>query len=118
MSLLSKPPDPLMSDAMVSRWRPASPVPPPPSTKAARGGCLVLGAAGLRELKGDATARQAAVDLRVRVEPVVDAAALLLVEDDLEHLRTVLLGAQALADNLNRVDEVGEDGVVHGRQRT
>lgn len=77
---------------------------------------LVLGSTGLGELEGDAAAGQLAVDLGVGVEAVVDAAALLLVEDDLEGLGAVLLGAEALADDLDGVDEVGEDGVVDGGQ--
>lgn len=47
---------------------------------------------------------------------MVNAATLLLVEDDLERLAAVLLGAGALADNLNGVDEVVEDGLVDGRE--
>lgn len=77
---------------------------------------LVLGRARLGELKGDAAAGEAAVDLGVGVEAVVDAAALLLVEDDLQQLGTVLLGAEALADDLDGVDEVGQDGIVDGGQ--
>lgn len=47
---------------------------------------------------------------------MVNAAALLLVEDDLERLAAVLLGAGTLADDLNGVDKVVKDGVVDGRQ--
>ena len=68
----------------------------------------------LGELKGDITASETTIDLRVGVKAVVDAAALLLVKDDLEKLGAILLGAQTLADNLDRVAEVGEDGVVDG----
>lgn len=53
----------------------------------------------------------------VGIEAVVDAAALLLVQDDLHGLRSVLLGAEASADDLDGVDHVGEDGVVDGGQR-
>lgn len=77
---------------------------------------LVLGAGGLGELEGDAAAGQLAVDLGVGVQAVVDATTLLLVEDDLEGLGAVLLGAEALADDLDGVDEVGQDGVVDGGQ--
>lgn len=77
---------------------------------------LVLGASGLGELKGDTAAGQLAVDLGVGVQAVVDATALLLVEDNLEGLGAVLLGAEALADDLDGVDEVGQDGVVDGGQ--
>lgn len=77
---------------------------------------LVVGRRGLGELKVDALAGEALVDLGVGVEAVVDAAALLLVEDDLEDLAAVLAGADALADNLDGVDEVVQDGVVDGGQ--
>lgn len=77
---------------------------------------LVLGSTSLGELEGNATAGQLAVDLGVGVEAVVDATALLLVEDDLEGLGAVLLGAETLADDLDGEDEVGKDGVVDGGQ--
>jgi len=66
----------------------------------------------LGELEGDTTASQAPVDLRVGVEPVVNATTLLLVKDDLEGLGAVLLGAEALADDLDGVDKIGQDGIV------
>jgi hypothetical protein len=72
---------------------------------------LVLGTA-LGELEVDIAASEAAVDLGVSVQAVVDATTLLLVKDDLEELAAVLLGAETLADNLNGVGEVGQDGVV------
>lgn len=78
---------------------------------------LVLGSTSLGELEDNTTAGQLAVDLGVGVEAVVNTATLLLVEDDLEGLGAVLLGAQALADNLDGEDEVGQDGVVHGGER-
>lgn len=52
----------------------------------------------------------------VGIEAVVDTAALLLVQDDLHGLGSVLLGADAAADDLDGVDHVGEDGVVDGGQ--
>lgn len=70
----------------------------------------------LRKLENNCTTGQATVDLAVGVEAVVNAAALLLVEDDLERLAAVLLGAGTLADDLNGVDKVVKDGVVDGRQ--
>jgi len=73
---------------------------------------LVLGSS-LGELKDNTTASKAAVDLRVGIEPVVNTTTLLLVKDDLEGLGAVLLGAEALTDDLDRVDEVGKDSVVH-----
>lgn len=71
----------------------------------------------LRELKVDTLSGQTLVDLGVCVETVVDAATLLLVEQDLENLGAVLLGAHALADNLHGVDKIGEDGIVDSGQR-
>jgi len=68
----------------------------------------------LRELKVDTLARQTLVDLAVGVEPVVHTTPLLLIEDDLQDLAAVLARADALADDLDGVDEVGENGVVHG----
>lgn len=77
---------------------------------------LVLGGTGLGELEVDVSARQAAVDLGVGVESVVDTTTLLLVKDDLEELAAVYLGAQTLADNLDGVDEVSKDGIVDSSQ--
>jgi hypothetical protein len=77
---------------------------------------LVLGGTGLGELEGDTTASESAVDLRVGVESVVNATTLLLVKDDLQQLAAILLGAQTLADDLDGVYEVSQDGVVDGSQ--
>lgn len=49
---------------------------------------------------------------------MVNATTLLLVQDDLDGLAAVLLGADTLADDLDGVDEVGEDGVVDGSEST
>lgn len=100
-------------------------LPPPPNSPSVptplcpsrtTGNSLILDAAD-GELEDDALAGQFAVDLGVGVEAEVDAAALLLVEDDLEDLAAVLAGAGALADDLDGVDDVVEDGVMDGRQR-
>lgn len=72
---------------------------------------LVL-STGLGELENDTASGQAPVDLGVGVESVVNAATLLLVKNDLEGLGAVLLGAEALADNLDGVDEVGQDCIM------
>lgn len=77
---------------------------------------LELRAAGLGELEVDVAASESSVNLRVGVESVVNATTLLLVEDDLEELAAVLLGADALADDLNGVGEISQDGVVDGGQ--
>ena len=71
----------------------------------------------LRELEVDSLARQAAVDLRVCVETVVDAATLFLIEHDLEHFAAVLTCTETLANDFDRVDKISEDRIVHGRQR-
>lgn len=88
----------------------------PPNSAKQNARYLVVGGTSLGELEDDATASEAAVDLGVGVEAVVNTTTLLLVEDDLEGLGVVLLGAEALADNLDGVDEVGKDGVVDGSQ--
>lgn len=41
---------------------------------------------------------------------------LLLIQNHLQNLATIFLGAKSLADNLNWVDEIGEDGVVDSGQ--
>jgi hypothetical protein len=73
---------------------------------------LVVSGTALGELEDNSTAGQSAVDLAVGIESVVNTTALLLVENNLDGLAAVLLGADALADDLDGVDEVGEDGVV------
>ena len=77
---------------------------------------LKVGVTGLRELEDDGAAGEAAVDVGVGVKAVIDSTALLLVEDDLEGFGAVLLGAQALANDLDGVDEVSQDSVVDGRE--
>jgi hypothetical protein len=47
---------------------------------------------------------------------VVNASLLLLIEDNLQDLAAIFLGAETLADNLNGVDKICEDGVVNGSQ--
>jgi hypothetical protein len=76
----------------------------------------LLVSSSLGELKGDVAAGKTAVDLSIGVDTVVDASTLLLVKDNLEDLAAVLLGADALADNLNGVAEIGEDGIVDSSQ--
>lgn len=77
---------------------------------------LVVGSSALGELEVDTLASEALVDLRVGVEPVVNTATLLLVKNDLEDLAAVLAGTETLANDLDGVDEVGEDGVVDSGQ--
>ena len=68
----------------------------------------------MRELKSNTTASQLPVDLGVSIESVVHTSLLLLIEDNLQCLAAIFLGAETLADDLDGVDEVGEDGVVNG----
>lgn len=72
--------------------------------------------AALGELEHNVAAGQPTVDLAVSVKTVVNTTLLLLVQDNLQGLAAVLLGADALADDLDGVDEVSEDGVVDGGQ--
>lgn len=73
---------------------------------------LVLSSSALGELKANTTASQLLVDLRVGIKSVVNTSLLLLIENNLQDLATVFLGAETLADNLNGVDEIVEDGIV------
>jgi hypothetical protein len=73
----------------------------------------LLGTA-LGELKVDTLACQSLVDLRVGIESVVNTTTLLLIQHNLENLGSVFLGSDALADNLNWVDEIVQDAVVDG----
>jgi hypothetical protein len=73
---------------------------------------LVLRSTTLRELKTNTTTSQLSVDLRVSIESVVNTSLLLLIKNDLQDLAAIFLGAETLADDLDGVDEVGEDGVV------
>lgn len=68
------------------------------------------------ELEVDTLAGESLVDLGVGVESVVNTTTLLLVKNDLEGLGAVLLGAHALANNLDGEDEVSEDSVVDGSE--
>lgn len=77
---------------------------------------LVVSGTALGELEDNGTAGQSAVDLAVGIESVVNTTALLLVENNLDGLAAVLLGADTLANDLDGVDEVGEDGVVDSSQ--
>lgn len=62
-------------------------------------------------------ARQLLVDLAKGIDLVVDTGALFRVQEHLDDLVPILLGADALADNLGRVDQVRQDRVVHGGER-
>lgn len=67
-----------------------------------------------REFENDVLAGELAVDLAEGVNLVVNTSTLLGVEEDLDDLVAILLGADALANDLGRVDEVAKDSVVDG----
>jgi len=73
---------------------------------------LVIRSSAHWELEATNTAGQFSVHLRVSVESVVHTTALLLVENDLQDLASVLLGSESLSNNLDWVNDVGEDGFV------
>lgn len=75
---------------------------------------LVIGTTADGELEVASSASQLAVNLRVGVESEVNTTSLLLIKDNLQDLAAILLGAQSLANNLDRVDDISEDGIVNG----
>lgn len=77
---------------------------------------LVLSTTAHWELEVAGSASQLAVDLRVSIESVVDTTSLLLVQHNLQNLAAVLLGSHSLADNLNWVDDVSQNGIVDSSQ--
>lgn len=79
---------------------------------------LVFSGTALGEFENNAATSQSSVDLAVSIQTVVNTTTLLLVKNDLDGLAAVLLGADTLSDNLNRVDDIGQDGVVHSSQST
>lgn len=66
----------------------------------------------MRELKANTTSRQPSVDLGVCIESVVNTTSLLLIQDNLQNLAAIFLGADTLANNLDWEDEIGENGIV------
>ena len=78
---------------------------------------LVVGGCSDGELEVDTLARQPLVDLAVSVESVVNTTPLLLIQHNLEDLASILTCPYTLANNLDRVDKVGEDSVVNGGER-
>lgn len=77
---------------------------------------LVFSGASLWELESDGTASQSLVNIRVGVESVINTSLLLLIEDNLQDLASILLGAETLSDNLNWVDDIGKDSIVDSSQ--
>lgn len=76
----------------------------------------IVGNIALRELKVDNLARQALVNLRVCIESVIHTSALLFVKYHFQYFAGILLGADPLTNDLNRVDEVVQNSVVDGGQ--
>jgi len=107
------PRDPIHPDAVASAMKKVSSPNSRHIISTRRGRPLVV-SRSLGELEVHTLAGQTLVNLGVGVEAVVDAAALLLVKEDLEDLGAIFLGANTLSNNLDGEDEVGEDGVVHG----
>ena len=66
------------------------------------------------ELKPHTPPRQPPVHLRIGIQSEIHTSPLLLVQHHLENLTAVFPRASAFADDLDRVDEVGQDGVVYG----
>jgi hypothetical protein len=77
---------------------------------------LVLSSTTLRELKVNTTTGQFAVDLRVGVKSVINTTLLLFIENNLQDLAAIFLGAETLADNLNWEHQIREDGIVDGSE--
>jgi hypothetical protein len=77
---------------------------------------LVLNSSTLRKLEVNTTTSQLFVHLGVSIESVIHTTLLLLIKNNLQDLASVLLGAQSLANDLDGIDEVREDGVVDGSE--
>lgn len=69
-----------------------------------------------RELKHNVLARQLLVHLAKSIDLIIDARALLGVQEDLDDLMTVLLSADPLAHDLGGVDKVREDRIMDGSE--
>lgn len=77
---------------------------------------LILRSTRLRELEIHTTTSKLLVHFRVGIESVVNAALLFLIEDNLQDLATIFLCAKTFANNLDRKDEIGQDGIVNGSE--
>ena len=99
-----------------STFDPFNPSPPQPHEKTSINQSILCRSTK-RELEIDPLPRQTPIDLGISIETIIDASPLLLVQDDFQDLTAVLAGLDAFPDDLDGVDDVGQDGVVHGRQR-
>jgi hypothetical protein len=77
---------------------------------------LVTLGGDLGELEDDSLSGELLVDGAEGVDLVVNTSTLLGVEEDLDDLVAVLLGADALANDQSRVDKVLQDGIVDSGQ--
>lgn len=77
---------------------------------------LVLLSTTHGEFEADTTSSQLLVHLAVRVESVVNTTSLLLIQNDLQHLAAILLCPDALANDFNWVNDIGQDRIVDSSQ--
>lgn len=68
------------------------------------------------EFETTGSASEFPVDLRVGIESVVNTTSLLLVQDNLQNLASILLGSQSLSNNLDGVYDISQDSIVDGGQ--
>lgn len=71
-----------------------------------------------RKLKANTFPRQPPIDFGISIQPEVNTSTLLLIQHNLDNLAPVLLGPGTLANDFDGVDDIRQDGIVHGRQST
>jgi hypothetical protein len=79
---------------------------------------LVIRRSTHRKLKAHTPSSQLSINLPISVQPVIHPTLLLLIKNDLQHFTSIFLGPNPLADNLNRIDDIGQDGIMHRSQGT
>jgi len=77
---------------------------------------LILLPTAHREFESDAPSGQLLVNLAIRIESVVNAASLFLVQHHLQHLAPIFLRSDSLAHDLDRVDDISQDCLVDRSQ--
>lgn len=77
---------------------------------------LILRRPTLRELEPNTSPRQLPINLGISIQPIIDSTPLLLIQHDLQHLRPILASPSPLAHNLDGINQIGQDGVMHCRQ--
>ena len=75
---------------------------------------LIIRYATLRKLEIDDFSSQTLIHLAVGIQPIVDPTPLFFIQHNLEELRSIFSRTNALSNYLDRVDEIGKDGVMHG----